>query len=91
MVVIFHGYPGSRYLLVNLAENLSTKGYVVISIGHTDNTYEDFSKQGSLESALIHRSLEQRFVIGQIPAMNEAGFLEGAVAGICLEHFAATK
>jgi len=28
---------------------------------------------------------------GQLPAMNEAGFLEGTAAGICLEHFAATK
>ena len=79
VVVISHGYPGSRYLLANLAENLSTKGYVVISIGHTDNTYEDFPKAGSLESALIHRSLDQRFVISQIPAMNEAGFLRGMI------------
>ena len=77
VVVISHGYPGSRILLVNLAENLSSKGYVVISIGHTDNTYEDFPAQGSLESALIHRSLDQRFVISQLPRLNEEGFLKG--------------
>ena len=77
VVIISHGYPGSRILLVNLAENLASKGYVVLSIGHTDNTYEDFAAQGSIESALIHRSLDQRFVIGELPRLNEEGFLKG--------------
>ncbi len=77
VIVISHGYPGSRILLVNLAENLSGKGYVVLSIGHTDNTYEDFPAQGSLESALIHRSLDQRFVISQLAQLNREGFLRG--------------
>ena len=77
VVVLSHGYPGSRMLLVNLAENLSGKGYVVLSIGHTDNTYEDFPKEGSLESALIHRSLDQRFVISSLKEMNTEGFLKG--------------
>ena len=77
VIVISHGYPGSRFLLVNLAENLSSKGYVVLSVGHTDNTYEDFPAQGSLESAVIHRSLDQRFVISQLPRLNEQGVLRG--------------
>ena len=77
VIVISHGYPGSRFLLVNLAENLSSKGYVVLSIGHTDNTYEDFPSAGSLESALIHRSLDQRFIISQLPELNRDGFLRG--------------
>lgn len=77
VIVISHGYPGSRYLLVNLAENLSSKGYIVVSIGHTDNTYEDFPKTGSLESALIHRSLDQRFIISCLPMLNEDSFLKG--------------
>ncbi len=76
-VVISHGYPGSRILLVNLAENLSSKGYVVLSIGHTDNTYPDFPAQGSIESAVIHRSLDQRFVISQLKKLNREGFLRG--------------
>ena len=76
-VVISHGYPGSRFLLVNLAENLSSKGYVVFSIGHTDNTYEDFPAAGSLESGLIHRSQDQRFVISMLPRLNREGFLKG--------------
>jgi len=77
VVVISHGYPGSRMLLVNLAENLASKGYVTLAIGHTDNTYEDFLKAGSLESALIHRSMDQRFVIGQLGRLNDDGFLKG--------------
>ena len=77
VVVISHGYPGSRILLVNLAENLASKGYVVLSIGHTDNTYEDFLAEGSLESAVINRSLDQRFVIGQLPRLAKEGFLRG--------------
>ncbi len=79
VVVISHGYPGSRFLLVNLAENLSSRGYVVLSIGHTDNTYADFLRDGSLESALIHRSLDQRFVISRIPGLNQDGFLRGKI------------
>ena len=77
VIVISHGYPGSRILLVNLAENLSSKGYAVLSIGHTDNTYEDFPAIGSIESAVIHRSLDQRFVISQLKALNEESFLRG--------------
>lgn len=76
VVVISHGYPGSRMLLSNLAENLSSKGYVVVSIGHTDNTYEDFLAQRSMESAWIHRTLDQRFVISQLSAWNAEGFLK---------------
>ena len=77
VVVISHGYPGSRMLLSNLSENLCGKGYVVMNIAHTDNTYEDFRPQGSMESALIQRTLDQRFVIGMLPELNRAGWLEG--------------
>jgi alpha-beta hydrolase superfamily lysophospholipase len=77
VILISHGYPGSRFLLSNLAENLSGKGYVVFSVGHTDNTYEDFPKQYSLESALVHRSMDQRLVISEFPRLNSEGFLKG--------------
>ena len=77
VVVVSHGYPGSRMLLSNLSENLAGKGYVVMNIGHTDNTYADFPLEGSLESALIHRSRDQRFLIDRLPAMNAEGWLKG--------------
>jgi len=63
LVVISHGYPGSRYMLSYLGENLASKGYVAVAIGHTDSTYEDV---GSFVSTLVNRSLDQRFVIGEM-------------------------
>ena len=77
VIVISHGYPGSRFLLSNLAESLSSRGYVVLSIGHKENTYEDFAPRRSLESAVVHRSLDQRFVISELPRLNREGFLKG--------------
>ena len=41
LLIISHGYPGNRYLLSHLGENLASKGYVVASIDHTDSTYSD--------------------------------------------------
>ena len=34
LVVISHGYPGNRYLMSHLGENLASKGYVAVSIDH---------------------------------------------------------
>ncbi len=76
-VIISHGYPGSRFLMLNLAENLASHGYVVLSVGHMENTYEDFAAQRSMESALVHRSADQRFVIGELAHLNAEGFLRG--------------
>jgi predicted dienelactone hydrolase len=54
-VVVSHGYPGSRYLLAYLCENLASKGYVVVSIDHTDSTYRDVA---SFVSTVVNRSLD---------------------------------
>jgi hypothetical protein len=35
LVIVSHGYPGSRYLMTYLTENLASKGYVVVAIDHT--------------------------------------------------------
>ena len=37
LVVVSHGYPGSRTFLTWLTENLASKGYVVAAIDHTDS------------------------------------------------------
>lgn len=71
-IVLSHGYPGSRFLLSNLAENLASKGYYVFSIGHTDNTYTDFLKTQSFESALVHRSADQRALLDALPEIAHA-------------------
>jgi predicted dienelactone hydrolase len=60
LVIISHGYPGNRYLLSHLAENLASKGYFVASIDHTDSTYND---QGAFGSTLLNRPLDQLFTL----------------------------
>jgi len=78
LVVISHGYPGNRFLLSHLAENLASKGYVVASIDHTDSTYND---QGKFGSTLVNRPLDQKFVLDEIErlASEEGNFLNGLV------------
>jgi len=66
LVVISHGYPGNRFLLSPLAENLASKGYVVVSIDHPDSTYDD---QTAFGSTLVNRPWDQRFVIDSVTAL----------------------
>ena len=74
LVIISHGYPGNRFLLSHLGENLASKGYVVASIDHTDSTYDD---QQAFTSTLYNRPLDQRFVLNTMAALAEdsASFL----------------
>ncbi|MEC7205772.1 MAG: class I tRNA ligase family protein, partial [Pseudomonadota bacterium] len=74
LVVISHGYPGNRYLMCHLGENLASKGFVTVAIDHTDSTYDD---QQAFASTLYNRPLDQRFVIERIA---EAYELEGGDA-----------
>ncbi len=78
LVIISHGYPGNRFLLSHLAENLATKGYVVASIDHKDSTYNDQNKFGS---TLVNRPLDQKFVLGEMERLSAEtdGFLSGMV------------
>ncbi|MFZ6752345.1 alpha/beta hydrolase family protein [Undibacterium sp. Dicai25W] len=68
LLIVSHGYPGNRFLLSHLAENLASKGYVVASIDHTDSTYQD---QSSFGSTLMNRSLDQLFVLNQMEKLNK--------------------
>ncbi|NRB05198.1 MAG: dienelactone hydrolase, partial [Rhodobacteraceae bacterium] len=73
LIVISHGYPGNRFLMSHLGENLASKGYVTVSIDHTDSTYND---QAAFGSTLYNRPLDQKFVID---AMEN---LEGPIGAI---------
>lgn len=73
LIVISHGYPGNRFLMSHLGENLASKGYVTVSIDHTDSTYSD---QSAFGSTLYNRPLDQRFVIDSMDA------LEGPIGAI---------
>ena len=66
LIVISHGYPGNRMLMSHLGENLATKGYVTVSIDHTDSTYSDKAAFGS---TLLNRPIDQRFVIDQMAGL----------------------
>jgi hypothetical protein len=55
LVVVSHGYPGSRYLLSWLGEHLASKGYAVLAPDHTGSTHADM---GPALGALYHRPLD---------------------------------
>jgi predicted dienelactone hydrolase len=79
LIIISHGYPGNRYLLSDLGENLASKGYVVVSIDHTDSTYGD---QAAFASTLLNRPLDQLFVLDQMARLGKAdpnGTLTGLI------------
>jgi predicted dienelactone hydrolase len=78
LVIISHGYPGNRYLLSHLGENLASKGYVVASIDHRDSTYDD---QEAFASTLYNRPLDQLFVLDQMAELSASpgSFLGGMV------------
>lgn len=67
LVIVSHGYTGSRLLFTYLTENLASKGYVVVSIDHTDSTFQDAN---AFTSTLLNRSLDDLFVLNEIDSMN---------------------
>jgi predicted dienelactone hydrolase len=82
LVIISHGFPGNRFLLSPIAENIASKGYVVASIDHTDSTYDVFTKNPlSFASTLVNRPLDQVFVLNAMAglAKDSTSFLYGRV------------
>ncbi len=68
LVMISHGYPGNRFLLSHLAENIASKGYVVASIDHTESTYRNKAAFGS---TLVNRPFDQLFVLSEMDRMSK--------------------
>jgi predicted dienelactone hydrolase len=76
-VIISHGYPGSRYLMSHLGENLASKGFITVAIDHTDSTYDD---QKAFGSTLYNRAFDQLFVLNEMDRLGKPGsgsFLSG--------------
>lgn len=63
LVVVSHGYVGSRYLMTYLTENLASKGYIVAAIDHTESTFRD---AGGFTSTLLNRSKDISFVVNEM-------------------------
>lgn len=78
LVIISHGYPGNRFLMSHIAENLASKGYVAVSIDHKDSTYDD---QQSFASTLYNRPFDQLFVLDEIDRLSRSGS-PGVLAGL---------
>lgn len=79
LVIVSHGYPGNRYLMSHLGENLASKGFVVVAIDHKDSTYDD---QQSFASTLYNRPFDQLFVLGEVARLgrrDSGSFLAGLV------------
>ncbi len=77
LVIISHGYPGNRYLMSHLAENLASKGFITVSIDHKDSTYDD---QKPFASTLYNRAFDDLFVLNEMERLGKAGagsFLSG--------------
>lgn len=68
LVVISHGYPGNRFLMSHLGENLASKGYVTVSVDHTDSTYSD---QAAFGSTLYNRPWDQKAVIDFMAGLDD--------------------
>lgn len=67
LVILSHGYPGNRYLMSHLAENLASKGYVVVAADHPESTYDD---QQAFASTLVNRAVDQRFLLDSMAALD---------------------
>ncbi|NYE63480.1 putative dienelactone hydrolase [Duganella sp. 1224] len=79
LVIVSHGYPGSRLQMSYLTENLASKGYVVVAIDHPESTRAD--KTG-FPSTLLNRRLDDLFVLDTVTAWAKPGsgnFLAGLV------------
>jgi predicted dienelactone hydrolase len=76
LVIVSHGYPGSRTFLTYLTENLASKGYVVAAIDHTDSV---FGAQAAFTSTLLNRAADQWFTIDALSArsLGAGDFLNG--------------
>ncbi len=71
LIIVSHGYTGSRVLLSYLTENLASKGYVVVAIDHTESTHRD---QKGFTSTLLNRNKDIQFILNQ---MAEPGKVKG--------------
>jgi predicted dienelactone hydrolase len=66
LVILSHGYPGSRIFLSYLGEHLASRGYVVASIDHTDSVLGAIRP---FPSTLLNRASDQLFVLEEMASL----------------------
>jgi predicted dienelactone hydrolase len=79
VVIVSHGYPGNRFLMSHLTENLASKGFVVVAIDHRDSTYDD---QKTFASTLYNRPFDQLFVLNEIARQSSVTDSSSFLAGL---------
>ncbi len=81
LVLISHGYPGNRFLMSHLGENLASKGYVAVSTDHPDSTYDDM---GLFASTLVNRPLDQAFLLDALADLEDeiGAIIDADTAGL---------
>ncbi|MDQ6664513.1 MAG: dienelactone hydrolase [Acidobacteriota bacterium] len=79
LVIVSHGYPGSRTFLSYLTENLASKGYIVAAIDHTDSVFGDVRR---FDSTLLNRASDQLFTMNALDQRSRRtnDFLHGLLA-----------
>ena len=68
LIIVSHGYVGSRYLMTYLTENLASKGYIVVAIEHTDSTFKDAAP---FQSTLLNRAQDIQFVLNEMARLGQ--------------------
>jgi predicted dienelactone hydrolase len=68
LIIVSHGYTGSRLIFTYLTENLASKGYVVVAIDHTESTFLDAA---GFTSTLLNRAKDDLFVLNKIAELGK--------------------
>ncbi|MBB6099299.1 putative dienelactone hydrolase [Deinobacterium chartae] len=77
LVIVSHGYPGSRVLMTYLCEHLASRGFVVAAIDHAESTHGD---KAGFASTLLNRPLDDLFVLNELARTDgPAAFLAGTL------------
>jgi predicted dienelactone hydrolase len=69
LVIVSHGYVGSRYLMTYLTEHLASQGYIVAAIAHTESTFSD---AGGFASTLLNRAKDIKFVLDRMTTLGNS-------------------
>ncbi len=73
LVIVSHGFPGNRFLLAGLCENLASKGFVVCAIDHTDSVYSANLHKYAFHSTLRNRPLDVRHAMDCMGSPKQIG------------------
>lgn len=69
LVIVSHGYVGSRYIMTYLTEHLASQGYIVAAIAHTESTFSD---AGGFHSTLLNRAKDIKFVLNRLATLSNS-------------------